>query len=458
MLPPVSNTGSDQDAQELARALAWLGEFTDWEQLKPTHGRPFPFGLERMDALLQALGNPQRARPAIHITGTKGKSSTSNFAAAIITAHGVKTLRYISPHVESVTERIATDGANISGAEFASLADQLRPYVNAVRSARPELVPTFFEAITAIAFLHALRAEASVLEVGLGGRLDATNVVVPVASVITSIGLDHTMVLGTTHAAIAAEKAGIVKPCVPVLVGLRPDDPGFATIAEHAERKNSPLFHAGRDFQLTRTTLLTQDGAPPRLVFDGTAAGTRVSNFNIAAGAPHQAMNALLAIAAAELLLRSMGRSLDVDVTRDALAATALPARAEWFAGDPPILLDGAHTAESVAALALLAQTLAAGRPVHALVGLTVDREPNSVFGGLAACASVTATTVPGPRGIQADALATSLGCAGVSDPLEALTALRARARGGLILITGSLYLAGVLRSALTQEPRRPLS
>lgn len=456
MLPPVA-APMHKDEAELARALEYLASFTDWEQLKPSLTKPFPFGLERMLALARALEHPERKRPAIHVTGTKGKSSTSCFAAAILGAHGIRAFRYISPHVERVTERLSIDGQDSTGTEFAALADQLRPHVEHVRSAAPDMVPTFFEALTAMGFLHALGADASVLEVGLGGRLDATNVLVPTVTVITSIGLDHTQILGTTHDAVAFEKAGIVKRGVPLLLGLHPGEPGFATIAGRAVELGAPLLHAGRDFMVHRTRLVL-DGGSPRLLVEGVAAGLELRNLVLPLGSRHQALNALLALAAAALLLKRMGRAFDVDKAREALALARLPARAEWFPGAPPVLLDGAHTQESVAGVFDLAQQLAAGRPVHALIGLTLERDPAAVFAPLAAAASITTTRVPGPRGLSAADLAKALDGDAQEAPLEALAVARTKARGGVLLVTGSLYLAGELRSVLTQEARRPLS
>ncbi len=458
MLPPVTAAPLPADEAELSRALAYLASFTDWEQLKPAAAKPFPFGLERMQVLARALGHPERTRPAIHITGTKGKSGTARFASAILTAHGARAFHFISPHVERVTERLSIDGRDITGGEFAALADQLRPHVEQMRASAPELVPTFFEALTAMGFLHALVADASVLEVGLGGRLDATNIVQPVASIITSIGLDHTQILGSTHDAVAFEKAGIVKRGVPLLLGLHPGDQGFATIAGRAVELGAPLLHVGRDFVVSRTRLVRRDTSEPQLAVDGIAAGLPVRDLLLPLGSRHQALNALLALAAAALLLRRMGREFDLDRARAALATASLPARAEWFPDNPPVLLDGAHTRESVAAIFELAQQLAAGRPVHALVGLTLERDPVSVFAPLVDAASVTTTTVPGPRGQSAADLAEALGGHAIESPLEALAAARREARGGVLLVTGSLYLAGALRSMLTQEVRRPLS
>ncbi|MSR75919.1 MAG: hypothetical protein EXS14_10675 [Planctomycetes bacterium] len=439
-------------------ALEWLATFTDWEQLRSTDSKPARFGLERMQHLMLALGNPERERRALHITGTKGKSSTACYATAILQAHGVSTLRYMSPHVERLNERFNLNGKDICGDDFALLADQLRPHVERTRTMQPELLPTFFEATTAMAFLHALRAECSVLEVGLGGRLDATNVVHPVVTVITSIGLDHTQLLGDTHAKVATEKAGIIKAEIPVLTGLTPADPGFSSIAGRAAALRAPLLHAGKHFQLRNCEpVILADGAPG-LRFAGDAAGVTLDNMELQAGSAHQAMNALLAVAAAGLMLSQLSKRLDCDKVRQALRTACLPARAEWFDGVPPILLDGAHTAESVAAVMAVAQRLAAGRPIDALVGLTAERNPGTVFASLGACRNITTTNIPSPRAMPADALAAALHGHSIATPMAALNHARATAADGLLLIVGSLYLAGAVRGALTQTGSHPVS
>ncbi len=465
---------NDETQRSFAAAMAWLGTFTDWEQLKPAkNSAPAGagcFGLQRIQHLLRALGNPEMQRPCLHITGTKGKSSTACYAAAILQAHGVKVFRYLSPHVERVHERLQLNGSDIGDADFAALADQLRGPVEAVRTQQPELLPTFFEATTAMGFLHALHADCSVLEVGLGGRLDATNVVRPVAAVITSIGLDHTQLLGSTRAQVAAEKAGIIKASTPVLIGLTNADAGFSTIAGTAAALLAPLLHAGDHFRVSRCEYFTFDDGAPGLRFDGVAAGIALKGVELQAGSEHQAMNALLAIGGAALMLAHLGKRFDVDAARNALRSAKLPARAEWFppregANTAPVLLDGAHTAESVEAVLQVAQRLAAGRPVHALVGLTAERGPATVFAALRACQSITATTIPGPRALPAAQLAAALEASlrtpaihTVPAPLDALRHAQTQSAGGLLLVVGSLYLAGALRSSLIGQGAHPLS
>ena len=185
---------------------------------------PARMGLDRMHQLLEAIGSPQRGLPIVHVAGTKGKGSTSAMIAAALSAAGYRTGLFTSPHLERIEQRMTIDGQPCEVEEFTTLVDLLRPAVEALdrRAAKDQTGPTFFEIMTAMAFLHFARqkVQAAVLEVGLGGRLDATNVCQPVVSVITSISFDHVQQLGNTLAAIAGEKAGIIKPGVPVVSGV----------------------------------------------------------------------------------------------------------------------------------------------------------------------------------------------------------------------------------------------
>ena len=202
------------------------------------------------------LGNPHLAYPTVHIAGTKGKGSTSAMTAALLHAAGFETVGlYTSPHLMKLEERIAVDFAPIAPEDLKSCIDAVRGPVEAVTVRGPELKPTFFEIFTIIGFLHFARkkVDAAVIEVGLGGRLDSTNVVQPVVTGITPISYDHTAVLGETLDLIAREKAGIIKPGKPLVVG-KQEKEAFAAIAEVAEEKQARLFAFGRDYRLVTAT------------------------------------------------------------------------------------------------------------------------------------------------------------------------------------------------------------
>lgn len=212
------------------------------ERLYALKARGVSFGIDRMRAFADALGNPERAVPALHVAGTNGKGSVSAMLAAILRAAGRRTGMYTSPHLVRLGERVQVNGMPLSEAEIAAYVTELTPKAEALERALPGEAPSFFELMTAMAFLQFARCycDAAVVEVGLGGRLDATNILTPAVSVITSIGLDHCELLGETIAEIAGEKAGIIKPGVPVIMGLLPPE-AETVIRRVAAERGAPL-------------------------------------------------------------------------------------------------------------------------------------------------------------------------------------------------------------------------
>lgn len=443
-------------------AIAYLGSFTDYEQILHTLPERTTFDLGRVERLLDDLGNPHRHGRIVHITGTKGKTTVTYLTSALLSAHGLKTFRFVSPHVETLHERFAIDGREISSDEFADLVLELRPWIEKRQNHAPEDVPSFFETLTAIGFLWAKRlsVHAMAIEVGLGGRLDATNVVNPAVTVITSIGLDHVRILGATRTAIASEKAGILKPSRPALVGLTPGDPAFDVVRARASELGCPLAHPGLGMELEDWAERRGPDGAPEIHFSGSVFEQRLTNVRLPAGSVHQAWNALLAAASTDLLLRTIGRRLDPRVAEDVLSKTAVPGRAEWLPGPPPVLLDGAHTAESLEAVLLVATRLAEGRPIQALLGLTRDRDPTALFAPFVSiCAAITLTGLPTPRSRPADEVKELLppgGCerSAIEDLGKALDSALERAQkdGALLVISGSLYLVGRCRTILRER------
>ena len=443
-------------ARKFSEAMSFLASFTDYEQLLHKAPARTTFDLGRLERLLAGFGNPHHERPVVHVTGTKGKSSVVCMTEALLRAHGLSTFRFLSPHVERVHERLAVNGREVDDATFAALVDELRPAVAAIETEAPQDLPSFFEAMTVMGFLLARRAatDVSVLEVGLGGRLDATNVVDPVVSLITSVGLDHVRILGDTITAIALEKAGIIKPGRPAATLLEPGSEAFEVVLARARDVDAPLFHPGRGFRVERFTGgLDADGGPV-IHFDARIEEHVFRDLRIRAGAGHQARNAVLALFAARTILQERGGDLVASRVRAALDQLHLPARAEWFPTPPPVLMDGAHTRESCAALAEVAERVAAGRPIALIVALTRDRDPCETLSPLVETASwIAATEIPTPRTRPAEEVAAELERLSVSGvlvlpkPEDALRAARRRAgRDGMILVAGSLYLAGALR------------
>lgn len=325
--------------------------------------------LDRMRQLLTRLGQPDAGMKIVHVAGTKGKGSTAAMIAGMLTAAGFRTGLFTSPHLERIEERFAVDGQPCSAAELVALVDRVGPVVTVMdgeadahiagpswsgRDAVPPdqdgraMCPTFFEIVTAIALLHFVerQVDAAVLEVGLGGRLDSTNVCLPAVSVITSISFDHTKQLGSTLAAIAHEKAGIIKPGVPVVSGVTDSEPQ-TVIAQAAREHGCRLIQLGRDFDFDYVS----GDFGFRIADCGLKSGqTELNDIHLAMHGRHQAANAAVALAAV-LELRRQGWCISTEAMRAGLAQTVVPARVEIISGRPDVVLDVAHNRASARAL-----------------------------------------------------------------------------------------------------------
>jgi dihydrofolate synthase/folylpolyglutamate synthase len=317
------------------------------------------FKLDRMRELLRRLGNPQQTMPTIHIAGTKGKGSTAAMTAAMLSAAGYRTGLFTSPHIERVEERIVVDGLPCPADALAAVLARIRPAVEAldIEAAEknpPEHGPTYFEILTAAAwcYFEQCKADIAVMEVGLGGRLDSTNVCSPLVTLITSISFDHTKQLGETLAAIAAEKAGILKPGVPVISGVTPDEPR-EVVHEVAAANGCRLFELGRDFDFAYRPPrhLEREPSPAQVDFRQTDSKNHgYTDIGLNLPGRHQAANAALAIATIEEL-RRQGWNISESAVRRGLAEVAWPARVEVVARHPAVVLDAAHNVASIAAL-----------------------------------------------------------------------------------------------------------
>ncbi|MEX1224089.1 MAG: folylpolyglutamate synthase/dihydrofolate synthase family protein, partial [Pirellulales bacterium] len=305
------------------------------------------YKLGRMRELLRRLEDPQNCFPIVHIAGTKGKGSTAEMLSRVLQAAGLRVGVYSSPHLERLEERFAVDSRPCSAEELVALVRQLQPVVELMdrETAQPqidELGPTYFELTTAMALAHFQRraVDVAILEVGMGGRLDSTNVCMPICSVITSISFDHTKQLGDTLAKIAAEKAGIIKPGVPVISGVDQAEPR-ATIADKAHQVGAPLKQVGVDFDGGYA-----DGA---VDFRQCFMGEWQSVDRVRLGMPgaHQACNAAVALATATFLQAYW--PIPEEALRRGLQAARLPARIEIIRRDPTIVLDAAHNPASMA-------------------------------------------------------------------------------------------------------------
>lgn len=398
-------------------------------------------GLERVAALLDAFGRPQDAFRSIHVVGTNGKSSTTRYAAAILKAHGSHTASYLSPHITDYRERVQIDGRTVDGEAFGSAVLRVRAAVDGLPAELGET--TQFEVLTVAALLAMAEAGVALaaIEAGLGGRLDATNVLDAPIVVVTGIGLDHTEVLGETRAAIFAEKAAVIKGGDAVFGPLD----GLETDALRACAATGARAHLiGRDFDVT--------GGPSE--FSVTTESTRLDGLNLPTEARYQVTNAGLAVEATELLL---GR-LDREHTARALASTAVPGRLQVLSRRPLLIADGAHNPDGMRALVASLVTMELARPCVAVVAVMRDKAYAEMLTTLAPFLdAIVCTQASERRSLTAAELAaaTSAAAPGLelvieADAHAAIDCARKRAgTGGTVLVCGSLYLLEDLADAL---------
>lgn len=412
-------------------------------------------GLERMAFLLDALGHPERAYRVIHVGGTNGKGSVSAAIAAALTAAGYRTALYTSPHLHRVTERFRLDGRELDPREFAALLDECWPLVEQAQSAGLD-PPTEFEMLTAIAYLWAKEARADVLvqEVGLGGRLDSTNLVEePAVSVLTNVGLDHTDRLGSTVEAIAREKSGIVKPGRPVVSAF--DGAALQVLRARCAECASPLYLLQECATYSARAAWGADGvARWRLDYRGVSWSLR--DAPLALPGRHQAVNAALALLALEVAAREAELKVSEAAARQALREVRWPGRLELFAlpGGPRIAFDGAHNAHAAAALAATLPETFRWRRLHAVVGMLADKDIDAALPLLVRHADrAFLVPPPGPRAPAVERLAAALRAVAhppfttFDDPRAALAAaMEGLEPPDLVLVAGSLYLVGALR------------
>jgi dihydrofolate synthase/folylpolyglutamate synthase len=427
--------------RDLAAARSFLDGLVNHERAT-VHRARTPFDLDRFRRLTEALGHPERSCPALHVGGTKGKGSTCALAAAVFRAAGLRVGLYLSPHVTTELERIQVDGVEIAPEAFVAGLERLRPLLGADGGRRP----TWFEALTALALDHfrERRVDVAVLEVGLGGRLDATNVVRPECAVITNVSLDHTAVLGSTVAAIAREKAGIVKDGVPVLTGAEGE--ALDVIAAAAARARAPLLRLGEE---VRVAGVRPEPGRAEVRFDlVTPAGAR-EGLVVGLAGRHQATNAAVAVAAAEVVAERTGRALPDEAVRGGLRAVRLPGRLEELPGG--VILDGAHNVAAMEALARALGDHHPGRRFVTLFGCAADKDAAGMLRALAPVVEeLVLTAIPSPRSADPEALRARAGVPAVvaADPVAGLEEARRRAGGAPVLVTGSFYLVGLVRTS----------
>ena len=409
-------------------------------------------GLARMEELCARLGNPERCYAAVHIAGTNGKGSVTQMMDAVFRAGGIRSGRYLSPHLISYTERMSVDGHDISEERFSALLTRVRAVADEMVAAGHEH-PTQFEALTALAFLYFAeeRVEVAVVETGLGGLLDSTNVVEPMLTIITNVAMDHADRCGGTLAAIAAHKAGIIKEGIPVITAAAGEP--LAIIERRAAELSADVFVYGTDFS---AQLFFSSGEGQRVAFH--SALFRVSEpFALALAGVYQAENAALVIMAAKLLEREDARVTEVSV-RAGLRTVRHPARFEILSyGSVPVIIDGAHNPAGMRALRAGLDAYFPDLPRVFLLGILKDKDIAAMLQALLRPGDQVVTVRPNSeRAATADlvaAVAAGMGlstraCSDIETALaEALT--RARTGNALLVAAGSLYLVGGLRASL---------
>jgi dihydrofolate synthase/folylpolyglutamate synthase len=429
-------------------ALAWLDAHQNLERMLAGKRPPRP-DLDRMRRLVDLLGHPESACPAIHVTGTNGKTSTARATSELLRAQGLRVGTYTSPHLQSINERIVADAEPISDSDLESVLVELAGVEPLLGSSSR---PTWFELITAAGLLwFADRpVDVSVMEVGLGGRWDATNVVDADVAVVTNIGLDHVEFLGSTRAEIAGEKAGIIKPGATAVIGER--DQALVGIFER--ERPAEMWLAGRDFGCARNTL-----AVGGRLLDLFTPAARYEEVWLDLHGSHQGENFACALAAVEAFF---GRPLDEAVVREVAGSISSPGRLEVVRRHPLVLLDGAKNLEGArAAGAAVDEEFPSAASRILVVGMLRGKDPAQMLEALGARQShlVVACPPPSPRAQPAASLvaaAASLGVEAVeaADVPEALqVALNEAGPDDLVLVSGSLYVVGAARAALAAEP-----
>ncbi|MGH9256079.1 MAG: bifunctional folylpolyglutamate synthase/dihydrofolate synthase [Vicinamibacterales bacterium] len=411
-------------------------------------------GLENISRLCAALGHPERSFTSLHIAGTNGKGSVTAMVHAALVAGGIRAARYVSPHLVELAERFVIGSDPVAAHALEDAAHHVLDCADRLRVAG-ELAahPTFFEATTAIAFelFRRARVEVAVVEVGLGGRFDSTNVVPASAGAITSIGFDHQDLLGETLEAIAFEKAGIIKPGMPVVIGALPDQARQVVAAAAADRR-APLIDASAGTHMDR------DVSEGRTIVALDTPDDRYGPLTLGLRGEHQVDNALVAVRLLEAARRYAGLHVSRDAIERGLAEVRWPGRLELIQmpGAAHVLLDAAHNVDGARALAAYLERWHPERPV-VVVGMMRDKDVAGIVDALLpVVSSFIATAASTPRAIPARELATRIAARGASavraepDPATAVEQALSTTRS--VCVTGSIFLIGAVRDRLRRR------
>jgi len=426
-------------------ALDYLYGFVDYSLKHTSELVKAEFNLDRMFELMKLLGNPEKKYPILHVAGTKGKGSTSAFMASALKQAGYTTGLYTSPHLQDFCERIQVNGQPISHAELGEIVELIKPEV-----AKIPFITTF-ELTTALGFLYFARrgVDVAVIEVGLGGRLDATNIVKPLVSIITSLSMDHTAVLGNTLALIAGEKAGIIKEGVPVVSSPQKEE-AVQVLLKVAEKRSSQLTLVGRDWMFAGGSagLKGQD-------LELWQKGGEHVRLHIAMLGAHQVQNAATAFAALQVARKSGLRIKLTDIQKG-FSQTFWPGRFEIVQQEPPVILDSAHNKDSAVKLHETLDQYFPDRKVVLIFGASEDKDVAGMFTEWKpSLGRIINTHADHPRALDPEKLADlarQIGIPAEVSPSVAAALDRALSisseTGEIVLSAGSMFVTAEVRTA----------
>jgi len=439
-------------------ALDYLYKFIDYSMTRNMRYSEEKFNLDRMHNFMSLFDNPQTKYPVIHVAGTKGKGSTSALIASALYEQGYKVGFYTSPHLHDFCERIQVNFKPMLHQEMVDIVEEMKPKIPLVEEI------TTFELMTSMAFLYFVQKEVdiAVIEVGLGGRLDATNVVKPLVSVITSLSLDHINVLGDTLAKIAFEKGGIIKENIPVVISPQKDE-ALLVLKKIAEERNSPLYQVGKDYLYAQAakSLSGQNFyvwpkedqiAVNAYIESAGREDWEPTKFQIPLLGFHQVQNAATAYTTL-MVLRNSGLKIDDQNVRKGFANVVWPGRFEILSRRPFFVVDSAHNRESALRLRNAIDDYFPGIPVVLIFGASEDKDIDGMLVELVPRVKVVITTKSiHPRAISPESLVEKVNQLGVraipTQSLEEAFELSHKLAGkeNLILVAGSIFVAGGMR------------
>lgn len=449
--------------QKYQNTLDYLYGFVDYSLTRQLRYSPEKFNLDRMRHLMKLMGDPHLRYPVIHIAGTKGKGSTAAMIASVLHEAGFKVGLYTSPHLQDYTERIQVNGQPISHTELVNQVEALKPCFSRVDEI------TTFEITTAIGFqvFAAEKVDFGVIEVGLGGRLDATNVVDPLVSVITSLSFDHMNVLGDSISQIAAEKGGIIKPEKPVVLA-RQWKEAREVIEQICQERNAPLVEIGRDYffsershSLTGQSFIVWSESEQDLINEFISSGGRndwdPEHYSIPLLGFHQIENAATAYAAIEIV-RSKGFKISKRDISNGFRKVSWPARFELVNEKPLIIVDSAHNQDSALKLRLAMDDYLNGKPIILLFGASEDKDVRGMFANLLPRVRiVVATKSEHPRAMDPDILVElaqqygkqSIKTLSVEEGLK--EAIQLAGKDAVVVVAGSIFIAAAVREIISK-------